>query len=339
LPPRDTAHRLRGNGPLGDFLLGDFLLVELEADQANWRAAWARAVREAATRPLDVRIVASGPDEVREVVAGVAADAHRIIRLSVFSRTSHLTEPELCDALELAAADAGVTAELVGGARSHFTELNRGHHRLPSDLTALTFSSSPQMHAREQAQLIESIPMQTLTARDAVRIGNGRPVHIGPVTLRPRFNAVATTPPFAEGTELDDGYAAQHVPGATDPRQGSVATAAWLVSAVSAFSIAGVASLALFETSGERGLVDASGRPTPADAAFRAIARLSGRPALVPVGALPRHVHVLAARGDADQAEVLLANLTVDAVALTVRVGEAAVDIAIAPFGFAELSV
>lgn len=320
---------------------GDFLLVELEADQANWRAAWARSVREAGHLPLDVRIVASTSEEVHEVIAEIAGsrlDAGSVVRLGAFSRTTHVTEPELWDALRLSTDGARMPAELLGGARSHFTELNREHDRLPPDLPALTFSITPQMHAQDQYQLRESIPMQALAAEQAVRIAAGRPVHVGPVTLRARFNAVATTPPFPEGPTLNDGYGAQHVPGATDPRQGSTATAAWFVSSASALAKEGVASVTFFETAGERGLVDSSGRPTPAEGVFRALADLSGRYALKPDGPLPTNVHVLAACDESEEnATVLVANLGDEIAALTLRRLESSQAIELPPLWYMEL--
>src|SRR3546814_19463869 len=71
-----------------------------------------------------------------------------------------------------------------------YTRLVRAEHpRLPADLLGITFAMTPQMHATERAQLVESIAVQEVVARDAARIADGRPLHIGPITLRSRFNA------------------------------------------------------------------------------------------------------------------------------------------------------
>ena len=185
------------------------LLVELDLAAANWRPALARAVAEAGDAPLDIRFISDDPGAIDAAVAELAPLAPA--RLGVYSPVTHVTEEVGWRALTTAVAASGIGAELVGGTRAHFTELNRNHDRLPADLPALTFSSTPQMHAHERAQLVESIAMQRLTAQDAVRIATGRPVHIGPVTLRPRFNAVATTAPPAEPADLAHGYGPAHL--------------------------------------------------------------------------------------------------------------------------------
>lgn len=89
----------------------------------------------------------------------------------------------------------------MAGVRSHFTELNLNSGRMPSRSESLMFSITPQVHSPEAAHIIESIPIQRLVATNSLRLGGGRPVHIGPVTLLPRFNAVSTGDSFDGGSE------------------------------------------------------------------------------------------------------------------------------------------
>ena len=196
----------------------------------------------------------------------------------------------------------------MGGTRAHFTELNRRHADLPADLPALTFSSTPQMHAVEPRQIVESIDVQRLTAIEAVRIADGRPVHIGPVTLRPRFNAVAASS-AARPTGSAEGYAAldEH---ATDPRQASAGLAAWTVASAAAFAVPGVNQRLLVRGVGSawappgRVRLPRPGRPCSS------VLRLSGAEAVDAVGA-PEGVHVLAGV-TGDRLIALVANLRDD---------------------------
>lgn len=281
------------------------LLVELDLRRPRWRAALARAAREAGSRPLDVRLVATSPDDVAPAVA--AARHHPIARLGVFDATSHVTEPTLWEALTSAVGAHDGEITLVGGARTHFTELNRQHHRLPTDLPALTFSVTPQMHARERSQIVESLAMQRLVAQDAARIAGGRPVHIGPVTLRPRLNAVATSasaePP---GDDLAEGYGPAFLDSATDPRQRGRALAAWTVASAAALCVPGVETVTYFETSGPRGLGDAD-REYPVAEAVRLLHGLGRR--LVDAPLDPAGVAALVA-ADETHTQVLAANVT-----------------------------
>ena len=204
-----------------------------------------------------------------------------------------MTEPDLWAALTDAAARSLPDSELLGGARSHFTELNRRHGDLPPDLPSLAFSLTPQMHATERAQLVESIAMQAVVVRDAARIAAGRPLHVGPITLRSRFNAVATSAASGQADPtLADGYGAELVAGATDARQSSAALAAWTVASFAAVATADVgdgglvADVAYFETVGPRGIRNDS-VDFPVARAVELLASLAGGRLLTPLGLAP----------------------------------------------------
>lgn len=309
--------------PLPDGVAG--LLVELDTRTASWRAALDRARREAGDLPLDVRITADDAGAVRDAVEAAAA-VQPVVRLGVFSGRGHVTEPPLFDALADAASRVLPDAQLVGGARSHFTELNRRRDDLPEALQGIAFALTPQMHATERAQLVESIPIQAAVARDAARIAAGRPLHVGPVTLRSRFNAVATSGPRADvGPTLVAGYGAEHVPGATDARQASIGLAAWTVASYAAICAGAaaadageVATVDYFEASGPRGIRDANG-PFPVASAIAAIAELSGGRLLLPGTALPDAVQLVGAVRPDGSWRVLVGNLSERPVTLVVR--------------------
>ncbi len=287
-----------------------FLLVELDAGAANLEPAWRRALEEAGGLPLDVRLVAGDEGELEEAVALLAGSP--VARVAVFGRADHLSTPELVASLRRSLERHGMPAQIVGGARTHFTELNRGHDRLPAGLDGVVFSVTPQMHAQETRQVVESIPIQRRVVMDALTIAGGRPMHVGPVTLRPRINAVATTPPAPEGPTLEHGYGPEHVADATDPRQGEPALTAWTIASAAALARAGVASISFFEASGPRGI---AGRPV-ADA-IAALHALRGFPLLDLRGDLPPDVHALAV-GPIDDPTILVANLSASAVEIVV---------------------
>ncbi|PNH78173.1 hypothetical protein [Arthrobacter sp. AFG20] len=179
--------------------------------------------------PMDARIVAGTPEDAVAVLRSLPLD--RLTRLGVYSKTTHITEDDLWGALTGEAKELGFQGEFLAGARSHFTELNRNQHSARQDADAVTYSITPQMHTTEPRAIIDTLPMQTLTADAALRIGNGRPLNIGPVTLAPRFNAVATQPPAQE--ELP----------ARDALQGTPFAVAWLLGSVTALTGPGTGSI------------------------------------------------------------------------------------------------
>jgi hypothetical protein len=153
------------------------------------------------------------------------------------------------------------------------------------------------MHACEVPHLLDSLGTQRTVVENAVRIAAGRPLHVGPVTLARRFNAVATT--ASPGPEAE-------AAAAVDTLQDTAFAAAWTLASVAALSAPGVTSLCFFETVGPRGVLRPDGHPTPAGAVLQNLALQQGR-ALLDVD-VPDGVAALAvAQGDG--VDTLLANL------------------------------
>jgi hypothetical protein len=188
----------------------------------------------------------------------------------------HVSDAAAITQLRAALASAGVSAPVVGGARSHFTELNRERHRLPTDLEGIVFSVTPLFHSVRTEQLVESLAMQRLVATQAVAESGGLPVHIGPISLRPHFNDVATTPPpRSDADDLDKGYGPELLD-LVDPRQGASELAAWTIASAAALAVPGVATLTYFEEWGGRGIRSASGEELPVAASIKHLLSLSG---------------------------------------------------------------
>jgi hypothetical protein len=273
------------------------VLVELADVEERWPALLTTAAGQARSvgAELDVRVVTADPAAACRCVALLRDLPVR--RLGVFDPAHHLTTPSGWAALRDEAARTGFTGSLVGGTRAHFAELNRGQRQLPPDLPALTFSLTPQMHASEVPHLVDSLTTQRTVVENAVRIAAGRPLHVGPVTLARRFNAVATT--AGPGSEAE-------AAAAVDSLQDTTFAAAWTLASVAALSAAGVTSLCFFETVGPRGVLRQDGRPTPAGRVLQELALLQGR-ALLAVEA-PDGVAALAVAQE-DRVDALLANL------------------------------
>lgn len=253
------------------------VLVELDLATRNWRAALARAA--ASARPLDVRFVLADEDPAAIDHAVHALRGLAIARVTAFWPTGaarHVSDLEAIGLLRHALTEAGADADVVGGVRSHFTELNREHHRLPRGLDGIMLSSTPLFHSLSTAQLVESLPMQRLVATQATRIAAGLPVHIGPISLRPHFNDVATTPPpMPAHDDLRDGYGSALLD-TVDVRIGAPELAAWTVASAAALTVPGVATLAYFEEWGSRGVRSADGSARPVLDAVTSLAGMAG---------------------------------------------------------------
>ncbi len=308
------------------------VLVEIHARAANRAAVLRRAAR--AGLPLDIRLVVHTADEIAELLDLIdASGIGALVRLGVFGAKSHVTEPEFWGVLVAEVATRKLNCELVAGARSHFTEFNRTSAQLPEDAPAVTVSLTPQMHAQERSQIVESLPIQTEVLTNTRRIAQGRPVHVGPVTLRPRFNAVGTTLPPEEFDHLDHGYGPHRLAETGDPRQHSAAVGAWVIA--SAASLAGAESICYFEEWGPRGIRDSDGGLNPAGRALSILHSLTGYTMFVAEKPEPG-VTVMAAVAD-EEVHILAANLTPEERTLNYAGGGLSGSVTVAAFSYVHI--
>ena len=132
-----------------------------------------------------------------------------------------------------------------GGTDAYFAELNRN----PPDgglLDFINFSICPQVHAFDKLTLLENLEAQPHVVESA-RALLRKPVSIGAISLKQRFNAVAT-----------DGNTESSLP-ETDPRQHTLFSAGWTLGSLRHLAMAGATSLNYYETVGPRGILPRHG--------------------------------------------------------------------------------
>lgn len=317
--------------------VGGELLVELDLSSTNWTAALARAVSTG--QRLDVRLILdpAAPGTVASAVR--ALDGIDVCRISAFHRVGDARHVSDAEAIGLVRdALAGRRVPIIGGSRSHFTELNREFHRLPDELDGLAVTVTPLFHSTDTEQLVESVAIQRIVAEETVQRAAGIPVHIGPVSLRPRFNDVATGPqPASTLPDLAAGYGAQFT-GIDDPRQGAAELAAWTVASAAALAVPGVATLVWYEEWGPRGIRDTAGTPVPAGEALRQLAELAAvDDAVLLSGPSPDgRVWALGAR-TADGDDILAANIADEERVVTVQTSAGTAQVALAAASFTRI--
>jgi D-apionolactonase len=138
------------------------------------------------------------------------------------------------------------------GTLADFYQLNQS--RPPIDRADFVcWSMNPQVHAFDNLSLFETpeaIPSQIESARSYFP---GRALVVSPVTLKPRFNPVATGPE----TVRHPG----EIPPGVDSRQCSLVGAAWTLAVIKSLAESGADSVTVFETVGWRGVIERSGGP------------------------------------------------------------------------------
>ncbi len=178
----------------------------------------------------------------------------------------------------LAASEIPIAA----GTNGFFTQINR--ERPPSDLVDwVVYALSPQVHAFDNASLVETFLTQTTTVESARAFSLGRQIAVSPVTLKVRWNPAST---------VDDAPLPLDIlPRQVDARQMSLFGAAWTLGSLKALAVAD--SVTYFETVGWLGVMESEmGSPLPV--LFPSF----------PGGVFPMY-HVFAAVGDFAEGEVL----------------------------------
>jgi hypothetical protein len=146
-------------------------------------------------------------------------------------------------------------ARIGGGTNAYFTELNRGRPPVAA-LDLVSYSLNPQVHAFDNASLVETLETQAVTVESARQFTGGLPLVITPITLKPRFNPnVTSSEPEPMAGEL---------PSQVDVRQMSLFGATWTAGSLKYVSESGVCSVTYYETSGWRGVMETeTGSPQP----------------------------------------------------------------------------
>lgn len=268
--------------------------VERRGDDGGWTEL------AAATKALPVALVFAFPP-VHEHVT--------------FPRDDLATHPETIAAAKAAFLAAGSTARIGGGSRAFFTELNRAVDFLPvRELDAVTFTMNPQVHAFDNLSIMETITAQTDVARSARALAGGRPLVVGPMTLRPQWNPNATSEPSPPGPD--------ELPPPVDPRQMSLFAAAWTVGSLKRLADEGVDAATYYELTGWRGLMERRdhltrrelfpsdpGQIFPVYHVFRALAPFAGGESVWISTPRPFQSAVLAVKKDR-KLRLIIANLT-----------------------------
>jgi hypothetical protein len=122
------------------------------------------------------------------------------------------------------------------GTNDYFTELNRQRPNLEA-AEGTCYSINPQVHAFDDASLVENLAAQGDTVRTARSFAGARWIAVTPVTLRPRF------------------VPASGKPVQPDPRQSSEFAAAWTLGSIKALAEAGANSVTYYEVAGPGGIL------------------------------------------------------------------------------------
>lgn len=238
LTPAEAAH-LRS-------LLFDHLRADVLLTTAGWESRLTNALADARALQVSLELALFfGENPVRELDQLLSALTNQPIAISsvlLFSAQTLRSDDTLLRQITPKLRVAWPGTLLGGGTDDSFVELNR----FPFDFGLVDFvvyAINPQVHATDDLTVLENVEGQAGTVQTASQLTRGKPIHISPVTLLPRY------PPIVESV-------AQRLQPPTDARQSTDFAAHWTRRTLDALTQAGVTSITFYETHGPRGLVD-----------------------------------------------------------------------------------
>lgn len=237
------------------------LRADVRLAEPGHRAALRRVLDACAALGCDVELAIYLIEADADALTGVAEELGdvRPARILVFAADAASAGPRETTPGALVAlvrdrlSPAGTP--IGGGTDMAFCELNRTRPDT-SSLDVVAWSANPQVHASDERSIMETPAALADTVRTARSFCGDRLLAVTPITLKPRFNAVAT--------REEDEPAAGELPAPIDPRQASLFAAAWTVGTLARLAEAGVDSATYFEPIGWRGLLEREeGCPSP----------------------------------------------------------------------------
>ena len=269
VPPIGFGMASHGRGLSGEEadLLAALSPAHLRADlrlaDPGYPAELARSAADAAALDCGLELAVHLSDDAEGQLADLAprlTETERINRILVFHTAEPATGPRWVALARNRLQQAVPHARFAGGTDANFCELNRFRPSgTPDD--GIVYAISPQVHAFDEQSLAENIAAQGETVATARAFGGGRPIIVSPITLKPRFNAVATSDePAVMPGEL---------PPQVDPRQMSLFAAGWTTGSLRQLLERGVEAATYYETTGWRGVIQGD-EPSPVPERFPA---------------------------------------------------------------------
>jgi hypothetical protein len=281
----------------------DHLRADLRLEAAGWEPALERAVANARSLDVPLDLALFLPEDRGAALADLAARAAAlrppVSSWLVFRAGDGVTADGDVPLARKALAGVSAGAQFGGGSDRHFAELNR-RRPSPFGLDRLVFALNPQVHAFDDATIVENLASLGAVADTMRGFAGAAALGISPVTLRPRTDPRPHT-----------SRAAGERPFTDDPRQATSFAAAWALAFLAGAAEAGFASVTFFELAGPRGLVDGA-VAFPVLRALADVAALPGASVLPVHSRRPERVQALALRSGS-LTRLFLANVTGEA--------------------------
>jgi D-apionolactonase len=278
-----------------------------------WKAQLEQAHRTCKELGADLEleiVVDQGGELLSPLFEHISSQAIQVARMKVYPNGAYVTPHNLTKQARAIVRKYGLDIAIGCGTRANFAEFNRAELPLLEAEYAF-YSINAQTHAFDIASLTETLEAQRVTAESAKAIIGSVPLHIGPVTLKPRVNPVAATP--------EDAQKAEQRSNQTDHRLFSLYGAGWTLGSISSLAKAAPESLTYHEHIGKLGIMEEGGEyVSPSYHVLTDLGEFAGAEMLSTEGNDPLQFVVLALR-QGNKVRILAANVTNEPIAIRLQ--------------------
>jgi len=235
--------------------------VDLKLFNETWQDLYSKICNEAHRLDLALDLHLHFSDsfelETQFFLSSTKILAANISSISIYEKESRCTSTRLL-AFVVPELRNNLHSDILigGGVDAYFAELNRNIMEAES-LDFISYTICPQVHSFDNQTLVENIQAQRDTLISAQGLYPDKNIHISSVTLKQRFNVVATNNEALNNPE-DDTFS-------IDSRQTSIYCAAWTLGSIKQLSENGASRINYYETSGNIGIMGRNNLPNLAE--------------------------------------------------------------------------
>jgi hypothetical protein len=230
------------------------LRVDLNLGQPAYKPSLARATKEAAELgvPLEaaVTVTDAADDELRGLRVMIDQLKPAIRTWLIFHAKESTTGEKWIRLARSHLSSYDPQAQIGTGTDAYFAELNRDRSPV-SFVDLICYPVNPQVHAFDNATMVENLEGQTHTVETARQFAGKLPIAVTPITLKPLH--------FPPAKSADMPTAQDQFPGDVDRRQMSLFGAGWTAGSLKYLAESGADSVTYYETTGWRGVIETEG--------------------------------------------------------------------------------
>ena len=173
------------------------LRVDLKLSEDSYRQTLKRAAAEAKELGLALEVALFLNDSAEAELSGLMRELEQarpaVSSWLIFPTNEKSTKEPAVRLARRILSGYDSKARFGGGTNEYFAEFNRGRPSIEA-LDLACYSMNPQVHAYDNATLVETLDAQGGTVESAKQFVGKLPLAISPITLRPRFNPSAIGP-------------------------------------------------------------------------------------------------------------------------------------------------